>query len=326
MARRGEFQLIAEAFAPLAKGDPLAFGLGDDVALVAPRPGEHLVATNDAMVRGVHFFRDGDPGDVGRKLLRVNLSDLACKGAEPLAYLLTVALPPDLTDGWLDAFAAGLGDDQKRYGIHLIGGDTTKSELDLVLSVTMLGSAPAETLLRRNGAKVGDRIYVSGTIGDARLGFLLARGKLPEASTEDAQFLRGRLDRPSPRLKLGRRLRGIANSAMDVSDGLLADLGHICEQSQVGAELSLAAVPFSDAARRVIHVHEEEQKSIITFGDDYEILFTAPPDKGSVIAAIGDELGVPLTVIGTIVSGGPVTVRDASGAVVPFAQAGYTHF
>ena len=213
MGRRGEFQLIAEAFAPLAKGDPLAFGLGDDVALVTPRPGEDLVVTTDAMVRGIHFFRDADPDDVGRKLLRVNLSDLACKGAEPLAYLLTVSLPPDLGDPWLDAFASGLGEDQRRFRIHLIGGDTTRTEWDLVLSVTMLGSAPREALLRRNGAKVGDVIHVSGTIGDARLGYLAARGKLPGVSEADARVLRERLDRPSPRLKLGRKLRGIANAA-----------------------------------------------------------------------------------------------------------------
>ncbi|MBM3506946.1 MAG: thiamine-phosphate kinase [Alphaproteobacteria bacterium] len=329
MQRRGEFELIAQVFAPLAKigASPLAssFGLGDDAALVRPPPGMELVVSADAMVRGIHFDERTDPGDVGRKLLRVNLSDLATKGAMPVAYLLVAGWPADVGDEWINRFAAGLAEDQATYKLPLIGGDTIAMPSDLVLSVTIFGHVPSGTMLRRGGAQLGDYVYVSGTIGDARLGLLVAHDKLA-LPAEDAAFLRARLDRPNPRLRLGQDLRTVAHAAIDVSDGVLADLGHICEQSGVGAVVNEAALPLSAAAQRALAAVPGERPGLAAFGDDYEILFTVAPGDVSRLEALATRINLPLTRIGRIASEPGVRVVDAAGREVRVEKRGFQHF
>jgi thiamine-monophosphate kinase len=327
--RRGEFELIAQVFAPLAKVGAgaltSAFGLGDDAAIVKPPPGMELVVSADAMVRGVHFDHRTDPSDVGRKLLRVNLSDLAAKGALPIAYMLTAGWPPDVGDDWIDRFAAGLAEDQATYKLALIGGDTIATPSDLVLSVTIIGQVASGTMLRRGGAQPGDDIYVSGTIGDARLGLLVAQGTLSLAAA-DATFLRARLDRPSPRIRLGQELRMVAHAAVDVSDGLLADLGHVCNQSGVGAVVEEAALPVSAAAERALTLAPNERQSLASFGDDYEILFTADGNDASRVVALANRIELPLTRIGRIVARPGVKVVDRAGSEIPYERRGFKHF
>lgn len=325
MKRRGEFDLIASVFAPLAANAPGAFALGDDAATVAPSAGHELVVTTDAMVRGVHFDRHTTPADVGRKLLRVNLSDLAAKGAEPLAYVLTAAWPADVPADWIAAFAGGLGEDQAAFGIHLLGGDTVATPSDLLLSVTIFGQVPTGTMIRRAGARAGDDIYVSGTIGDACLGLAVVQGTLA-VPFADAQALRARLDCPTPRVALGRALRGVAHAAIDVSDGLLGDLDHVCAQSRLGADVRLDQVPLSASARVVLATAPGEHHRLLTFGDDYELVFTADPADRARIGQIAATAGVPVTRIGTMRPGQGVRVLDGAGTEVPFPVLGHQHF
>ena len=325
MKRRGEFDLIAQVFAPLAIGAPGAFALGDDAATVATAPGHELVVTTDAMVRGVHFDQRTAPADVGRKLLRVNLSDLAAKGAEPLAYVLTTAWSPDVTQEWIEGFASGLKEDQAAFGIHLVGGDTVAAPTDLILSVTIFGQVPSGTMVRRAGARAGDDIYVSGTVGDACLGLQVAEGTLA-LPPEHEKALRERLDCPTPRVELGRALRGVAHAAIDVSDGLVGDLDHVCEQSHLGADVRLGQVPLSVSARLALAKVPGEDKRMLTFGDDYELLFTAAAADRARIDQIAATTGVPVTRIGVMRPGQGVRVLDAAGVELRFETLGYRHF
>src|ERR1700757_628253 len=234
-----EFERIRRFFAPLA--GPGGLRLLDDAALVGCRAGRNLVITADAIVAGVHYLPNDPPELVARKLLRVNLSDLAAMGARPLHYVLTTALPAELGPEWLARFAEGLGEDQRRYGIDLLGGDSVGTRGPAVLSLTAIGEVPAGQEIRRSGAQPGDLVWVSGTIGDAFLGLNLLRGEYPELAPEHRAFLVRRFRLPEPRMELGSRLSGIAHAMIDISDGLLADLGHICETSQVAAVVELAS-------------------------------------------------------------------------------------
>ena len=250
--RRGEFDLIETYFKPLAKGAPGALGLADDAAVLTPTGGHDLVVTQDMLVEGVHF-RDTDPaGRVAQKALRVNLSDLAAMGATPVAYLLSLALPAAVDDAWVAAAAAGLAADQAEFGVHLIGGDTVSTPGPLTLSITALGQTPNGLALRRSGARPGDLVMVSGMIGDACLGLDVLEGgdtTAPGApGAPGADYLVDRYQLPSPRLSLGLALRGLATAAIDISDGLVADLGHLCGASGVGAAVDLGRVPVSPAA------------------------------------------------------------------------------
>ena len=313
-----EFDLIARHFAPLASGAPGAFGLTDDAALVEVGPGRRLVVTKDMVVAGVHFLAD-DPADlIARKLLRVNLSDLAAMGAAPRAYLLAIALPRDADDGWIASFAAGLGVDQAEFGVHLIGGDTVTTDGPLTASITALGEVEGDHALRRAGARPDDTIYVSGTLGDAALGLLARRGALSDLDADARAWLIDRYRLPRPRVDLGQRLQGVASAVIDISDGLVADLGHICTQSGVGAELEAARVPLSPAARSALDANPELMASVLTGGDDYELLFTA----SSVDGLTADP---PITAIGRIIDGTGVRVLDSEGAPMTFPSAGYRH-
>jgi thiamine-monophosphate kinase len=320
----GEFGRIARFFAPLA--GPGGLGLRDDAALVDCRPGQQLVVTVDALVEGVHYLAEDPPDLIAKKLLRVNLSDLAAKGARPLHYLLVTALPARLGDDWVERFAQGLGEDQQEFGVDLLGGDSVITNGPAMLSLTAIGEVAAGGEIRRSGARPGDRVWVSGTIGDAFLGLKVLRGEYKKTPAADRAALVARFRLPEPRVALGPLLAGIAHAMCDVSDGLLADLGHICETSAVSATVRLSALPFSAASRSVVAAEPETAVLLAGGGDDYELLFTAPPDAEPAIGRLSAELGLPITAIGTIEEGDGVRLVDAGGNDIPIAHAGWRHF
>ena len=311
-----EFALIARHFRPLA--GPGALDLQDDAALLAPPPGRELVLTVDAMVEGVHFLPDDPPDLVGRKLLRVNLSDLAAKGAKPIGYLMTVSAPRGTPDAWFAGFAAGLAQDQREYGCTLLGGDTTSTPGPISLSLTAVGHVAPGQAVHRSGAAAGDGIFVTGTIGDGALGLAVAQGKLVDPSGH----LLGRYRLPQPRLGLG--IAGIASAGMDISDGLVQDLGHICRASKVGAEIEAALVPLSEAARAA---GPDWLPTCLTGGDDYELLLAVPPGHETALAQSARAAGMATTRIGVFRAGLPrVLVRDQDGKPMSLRSTGWSHF
>jgi thiamine-monophosphate kinase len=310
----GEFADIARLFRPLTRGAPEAFGLLDDAAAVPARPGYDLILTKDAVVEGVHFPRGEAPDLIARKLLRANLSDLAAKGAEPYGYLLATAWPASWDAVAKAAFAAGLDSDGREFGLTLLGGDTVSTPGPMMASATLLGWVPAGGMVRRSGARPGDLMLVSGTIGDGHLGLLAARGELAD---EDS-FLANRYRLPQPRLSLREALRAHAHAAADVSDGLVADAGHIATASGTGVLLDLDRLPLSPAARAWLAAQPDEAAArlrLATGGDDYEIVCAAAPEHA---AALG------LTVIGEVFGGTGVQVL-AGGRLVDPAAGGWTH-
>ena len=322
----GEFALIEKVFAPLARDYPLAFGLKDDAALIRPRAGRDLVVTKDVLVAGVHFLRD-DPADlVARKALRVNLSDLAAKGAKPLGYLLGAVLPEKLDPKWIKRFAKGLGEDQAEFAISLIGGDTVSTPGPLTLSITAFGDVPKGSRMLRSGAREGDDIYVTGAIGDAALGLAILKGEVSCPKKATRGFLVDRYRLPQPRLAVGPGLLKLATACLDVSDGLIADLGHICENSGLGAQITADDVPLSEPARVVLEQDPAFLNRLLTGGDDYELLFTAPRGGARAIAALGRRTGTPVTRIGRMTRGSQVRVVTRSGRSMSIKRAGYTHF
>ena len=323
----GEFALIETLFKPLAAATPAALGLGDDAAVLTPRPGRDLVFTKDAMVEGVHFLSNDDPADVARKLLRVNLSDLAAMGAVPVGYLLATFWPEGIARGWIEGFVAGLATDQAEFDIGLLGGDTVRTPGPLCLSLTAVGEVDSGRALRRNGAEAGDLIAVSGSIGDAALGLMILQGgKLPDLSAAARDYLIARYHLPKPRLALGQQITGFAHACLDISDGLIADIGHIADQSSLAAIIDWQTVPFSEAAREALAADEGLLSALLTGGDDYELAFTLPRAKAEALAAIARATGVPLAIIGEMTGGGGVTVRGPDGHELPLATAGWRHF
>ncbi|MFO1129408.1 MAG: thiamine-phosphate kinase [Rhodospirillales bacterium] len=333
-----EFDLIRRHFRPLASA-PAALGLADDAAVVAVEAGHELVVTTDTLVAGVHFLADDPPETLGHKLLAVNLSDLAAMGAEPIAYLLSVALPrawaAEAADAWLTAFARGLGGLQRQAGIALIGGDTVGTPTDLVLGLTALGRVSAGRALRRSGARPGDLVWVSGTIGDGALGLAVLSGQLPGLPPSQAAALVERYRRPSPRLALGRRLIGVATAVADVSDGLIADLGHICEASGAAAELHLDRLPLSEAGRAFSAAAGFGLADLASGGDDYELVFTAPASAADAVVTAAAAAAVPVSEVGRIVAVPPADpvgrknspVQVVSGGRAVFVgRGGYSHF
>jgi thiamine-monophosphate kinase len=320
----GEFERIRRFFAPLA--GPGGLGLADDAALVECAAGERLVVTTDAIVEGVHFLPEDPPELVARKLLRVNLSDLAAMAARPLHYLLTTAFSAAVGEAWLAGFASGLGEDQERYGVDLLGGDSVMTSGPAVLSLTAIGTVAAGMEVRRSGASPGDRIWVSGTIGDAMLGLGVLRGAHPQLAAQHRQALIDRFRIPEPRTQLGPALAGIAHAMIDVSDGLLADLGHICETSNAGATVELMALPLSAAARAAVAAEPGLRPHLATGGDDYELLFTAPENAAAAIAALSARFGLPLTPIGRVETATGVRLVDADSRAVATGTAGWRHF
>ncbi|HEY4125320.1 MAG TPA: thiamine-phosphate kinase [Rhizomicrobium sp.] len=321
--RPSEFALIAELFAPLADA-PGAFGLTDDAAVIAPLAGHELVITTDALVAGVHFLRDDPPALIAKKALRVNLSDLAAKGAEAAGYLLTLSLPPDVDMEWLKAFAQGLKQDQREFGISLYGGDTTSTPGPLTIAITAFGFVPKGKMIRRMGAKPDDLVFVSGTVGDGGAGLAVLREQ-SEISHTVRDFLAHRYHEPRPRMALGAALRGVANACLDVSDGLLADLGHIAEVSGVRIEIDAHRLPLSAALQSLWGDGLEARIRAATAGDDYELAFTvAPRHVEQTIKAARDTTAI--TEIGRVVAGQGVALLDDAGHEIAVARKGYTHF
>lgn len=325
--RLGEFDLIARYLRPLADA-PAAFNLTDDAAAFTPAPGMDLVLTKDMVAAGVHFFPDDPPASIARKALRVNLSDLAAKGAVPIGYLLGLALPADWTEDWMAAFTAALAEDQRTYGIALLGGDTVKASGGLTLSITAIGSVPSGGMVRRMGARPGDAIVVSGTIGDSALGLRLRLGTLDGTPAgEEAQHLLDRYLHPQPRLTLAGAVRRHASATLDVSDGLLGDLGHITRASGVSAVVEAASVPLSEAARRMVEADPTALASVLTGGDDYEILAIIPEAHLDAYRAEARGAGVPVAVIGRITEGsGPPVAVDSHGEPLHLGRTSHDHF
>jgi len=321
-----EFDLIMRHFAPLSTAETGAYGLRDDAASLAVAAGHELIVTKDMMAAGVHFFADDPARTLGRKILRANLSDLAAMGATPRAYALGLALPADMPSGWLADFAAGLAEDQARFGVTLIGGDTIRAPHGLTLSLTAFGEVPQGSALRRSGARAGDDIYVSGTLGDAALGLLAAEGRLDELSAADRRALVARYRLPEPRTELGRGLIGQASAAIDISDGLVADLGHVCAVSQVGARVETELIPLSAAASAACRTDPDLLTRVLTGGDDYELLICAPPGAADGVARAARAAEVALHRIGIVTGGSAVCIIDRDGEEMNIARGGYTHF
>jgi thiamine-monophosphate kinase len=325
-----EFSLIDRFFARRAhsarRNDDGTLGIGDDCALLVPRPGEMLAISTDMLVEGRHFFADIDPHALGHKALAVNLSDLAAMSATPQAFTLAFALPK-ADEAWLAAFSDGMFELADRHGCELIGGDTTAGPLNLCL--TVFGSVPPQHALRRDAAQPGDDIWISGTLGDARAGLGILRNEWTADASDTATFRRA-LERPQPRIRLGLALRGIARAALDISDGLAGDLLHILERSQLNAAVDADAVPRSDALKRLSP--DIQRRCTLAGGDDYELCFTAPTSARAAVETAAREVDIPVTRIGTIAalesaaSRPAISWRDAAGNPLTLSLQGFDHF
>lgn len=314
-----EFSLIQRFF---TKPTPQAvLGVGDDAALMAVSPGMELAVSTDMLVSGTHFFPDADPRALGWKSLAVNISDMAAMGAQPRWATLALSLP-QADEAWLSAFASGFFACAKEFGVDLVGGDTTRGPLNL--AITIFGEVPSGQAIRRDGAQAGDDIWVSGSLGGAALALKALQGEIPFEG-QDFESCRRLLDQPQPRVALGLALRGIATSALDISDGVLGDLGHILERSQVGAELCFDAIPAHPALEPLL-AQAWAQQCALSGGDDYELCFTAPSQCHEDIKRLEDKLTLKLTKIGKITRDAGLQLRDASGLSMSIAKGGYDHF
>jgi len=325
-----EDRLIATYFRPLAK-HPGALGLSDDTAVLTPPAGDDLVITADALIGSVHFFPDDAADMVAKKALRVNLSDLAAKGAKPLGFLLTLALPKSADESWIKQFARGLGSDAEFYGCPLLGGDSVRTPGPVAISITALGRVPKGTMVRRRGAQAGDAVLVSGTIGDAALGLelrdVVTAARRWKLENRFHYHLIRRYLLPQPRTGLAEAVRGNATAAMDVSDGLVGDLTKLCRVSDVSAEIEVARIPLSEGARAVVASEEAAIERILTGGDDYEILCTVPPDRLGAFLAAADQARVPVANIGRITDGaGAPRFVGRDDKTMLFKRTSYSHF
>jgi thiamine-monophosphate kinase len=325
-----EDRLIARHFRPLAT-HPGALGLVDDAAVIAVPAGHELVLKTDGVIAGVHFFPDDPPETVARKALRINLSDLAGKGARPLGFLMSIALTREVVDGWLKRFTAALGADAKKFGCPLLGGDTDRTPGRVTVTIAALGTVPRGTMVRRDGARAGDRVVVTGTIGDAALGVILRR--------DPAAAKRWRLDRrmrahlesrylvPQPRNALAEVLRRSASGGMDISDGLAGDLAKMCRAAGVDATVEVAGIPLSRAARAALLAEPALIETILTGGDDYEVLASVSAKKVAALRRAGRAAGVAVTEIGGFSAGaGRAHFVDAQGRAQKFARPSWSHF
>jgi thiamine-monophosphate kinase len=327
----GEEDLIQQFLAPLAAAAPGAYGLTDDCATIRTPAGQDLVVTTDGLVSGIHFVADEAPEVIAWRALAVNVSDLAAKGATPLWWLMALTLPTAPTIDWMMQFAGGFKDGQERYGMTLIGGDTDRrANVPLSVSITAMGLVPEGEMVRRSTARVGDRIFVSGTLGDAALGLALRRNpdskRFPELDKDQRAFLLDRFLRPTPRIELSPLLLERASAAMDLSDGFAKDLTRLCKASGVAAVVQVAQLPLSGAATRAFDAHPELAMAPINGGDDYEILATVPPAMADAFAESALDLGVDVTDVGEIVKGQGVTLLAKDGRPMTVPKAGWDHF
>jgi len=312
-----EFDFIAQWMRPLTQGHADALGLADDAAVMSVPEGMELVLTKDVLHEGVHFVGDEPAGLIAQKALRTNLSDLAAMGAKPYGYLLGLGLPECVDDAWLAAFATGLAQDNATFDVHVLGGDTTRTLSKLSISVTALGLVPRGSAIRRSDARAGDRLYVSGTLGDAAMGLRVAQGQSLGVTYAHHTWLHQRYLVPQPRLALGMQLRGSAHAAMDVSDGLLQDAQHMATASGVAMRIHHAMLPLSEAARAVIALDADAWSYVVAGGDDYELLVSLPAD-----ATVPEGL----IHIGDVVAGEGVVLLDACGQDITPPRKGYQHF
>ena len=314
-----EFDLIAKHFTRATPGAVL--GVGDDCALLAPSPGMQLAVSSDMLLEGRHFSPQDSPAGIGHKSLAVNLSDLAAMGATPRWATLSIALPK-ADDAWLTAFARGFFRMADAHGIELVGGDTTRGAL--TISITVMGEVPPGQALRRDGAQAGDDIWVSGTIGSAAMALAYRQGRLDMEQIDAAKVLPP-LYLPTPRVELGIALRGLATSAIDISDGLLGDLGHILERSKVGANLEFAALPTLPVVQTYLH-ETVARDCVLAGGDDYELCFTAPASQRDNVMAAAESVGVAVTRIGRITTESGLAVLDTEGHPLTIEHTGFNHF
>jgi thiamine-monophosphate kinase len=316
-----EFDLIARYFTrPLRVGSPVALGVGDDCALLTPSAGMQQAISSDMLVEGRHFFPDADPYQLGHKCLAVNLSDLAAMGATPVAFTLALALPSANAD-WLAPFSAGLLALADQHGCELIGGDTTKGPL--TICITVFGEVAPGQALRRDAAKAGDDIWISGTLGDARLALGACRNEIALAEADRTSAC-GRLHAPTPRVTLGLALRGIAHAAIDISDGLSGDLGHILQRSRLGATLDVDALPVGPALSQ--QARELQRRFALAGGDDYELCFTAPANRRDAVLAAAQTAATPVTRVGRIEAATGLRLTDASSVPLDLQAASFDHF
>jgi thiamine-monophosphate kinase len=323
-----EDSLISRYFRPLAT-DPGAFNLGDDAAVLKAL-GDDVVVTTDAIVEGVHFLAGDPPDTIARKALRVNLSDLAAKGAIPAGFVLTLALR-QADDAWLAPFACGLGEDAGAFGCPLLGGDTVSTPGPVMISITAFGRVAAGTMVHRSGAKPGDRVVVTGTIGDAALGLAVLKGGAAKAALADdaaaTQMLVQRYRVPQPRNALASAIRDHAHAAMDVSDGLAGDLAKLCAASGVSAVVDAQSIPLSAPAARLLAQGTVGIEAIVAGGDDYEILCAIPENRFEAFARAAGLAGVAITSIGTVIAGSPIPrFLDATGREIALQRLSYSHF
>ncbi|RDV01350.1 thiamine-phosphate kinase [Undibacter mobilis] len=321
----GEDKLIARFFGPIAT-DPGALGLTDDAAFIKPPPGTEMVLKTDAIVSGIHFFPE-DPADaVAQKALRVNLSDLAAKGAKPLGFLVSLALPKEIDEAWLSAFASGLREDAATYKCPLFGGDTVRSPGPIMVSVATFGSVPEGRMVRRAGAKAGDHVFVTGTIGDAALGLKLRQGASWPLDEKQREHLLSRYLLPRPRNALTQAVLDYASASMDVSDGLAGDLAKLCRVSKVAAGIEVARVPLSDAAQAAIAHDAALIEPALTGGDDFEILCTVSPANIDRFRVAAMMARTAIADIGVIGEGEGAVFRGADGQPMTFTRASFSHF
>lgn len=326
----GEFDLIRQYFAPLSLKESGAFNLTDDAAVIDVPPRQKIVVTADALIEGVHFFAEDQGDHIAAKLLGVNLSDLAAMGANAKFYTLTIAIPKDWNNlhinNWLEMFSDGLNETQDAFDVTLIGGDTVSTSGPMALSLTAFGLVDEGQELRRNGALPGDKIWVTGAIGDAALGLKLLTEELNISDPTDGDYLIDRYRRPQPRLRVGVKLIDIATAAIDISDGLAADLTHVCQESDVGANVMVNNVPLSDAARALIASNPDLITTILSGGDDYELLFTANPNSEEKILRISEQVQCPITEIGVITGQKAIRIYDINSKEIDLQTVGFTHF
>jgi thiamine-monophosphate kinase len=324
----GEFDLIERYFKRATKASPeVALGIGDDCALLAPAPGMQLAISSDMLVEGRHFLSTVSPEALGHKALAVNLSDLAACGAKPVAFTLALALPR-VDEAWLAGFSKGLFDLANEHGCTLIGGDTTAGPLNIC--ITVFGHVPVGQALLRSGAKAGDDIYVSGLPGQARIALEAFRGEI-SLGEKDFALTRARMERPTPRVALGLALRGIASSAIDVSDGLLGDFSHVLQASSLGAEIDLNAIDSIALCADYLPTRGQVdsnflQKMILAGGDDYELVFTAPVAQREAVQTAAIASSTRVTRIGQTLSGSGLHLRDSNGALMPNTFSSFDHF
>ena len=323
-----EFDFIATYLAPLAGAGGL--GLKDDAAFLKPSPGKDLILTKDMMVEGIHFPQGHYGGDTAEKLLRVNLSDLAAKGAHPIGYMLSIAWPKGIEETYFHGFAAGLRDVQDAYDFKLLGGDTASIDGPMVVSATLIGEVPEGKMVKRGGAKTGDDIWVTGTIGDAYLGLQSVLGQAldPKPSAEGLWHFEEAYYRPEPRLLFRKTLRVYASGCADISDGLVADAAHVAKASGIRFVIDADKVPLSSPAGRWLSGQQDEDaafKTLITAGDDYELVFTASPEHAAQIRQAAKAIGLRLSKIGTAIEGEGVRIM-ADGKPMTFEKTGHTHF